>query len=81
MRVKDGQLSCKSQWHLCQKEHVTHIEYCRGSLDKVGLFVRDPGWRSGPTCFQCVPRCYIVAIMKVIRMEIIMIEVTMLMVV
>ena len=48
---------------------MTHVEYCRGSLDKVGFSLRDLGWRFGLVCFQGVPRCYTAALMKAILME------------
>ena len=81
MRPKDGQPSCKTQWHLCWRGRVTHVEYCQGSLDKVDLSVRDLGWRSAPVCFQGVLRCYTVALMKVSLMEMLEMEVVILMVV
>ena len=81
MRSKDGQTSCETWWHLCQRGCVTHVEYCQGSLDKVDFSVRDLGWRSGPVFFQGVLRCYIVALMKVILMEMLEMEVFILMVV
>ena len=56
---------------------MTHIDYYQGSLDKVGLSVRDPGWRSGLVCFQGVPRCYTTTLMKVILMEMLEMEVVM----
>ena len=69
MKLKDGQLSCKTQWRLYQRGRVTHVEYFQGSLDKVGLFVRDPEWKSELGCFQGVPRCYTMAMMRMILME------------
>ena len=56
---------------------MTHGEYCQGSLDKVGLSIRDPKWRSRMACFQGVPRCYTMDLMKLILMEMPKMEVAM----
>ena len=56
---------------------MPHGGYCQGSLDKVGLFIRDPKWRSGLAYFHGVPRCYTMALMKVILMEMLEMEVVM----
>ena len=60
---------------------MTHVGYCQGSLDKMGLFIRGPEGRSKLACFQDVPSCYTVDLMKVILMEMREMEVVMLMVV
>lgn len=60
---------------------MTHVKCCQGSLDKVGLFIRDPGWRSRLVCFQGVQKFYTMALVMVILMEMLEMEVVMLMVV
>ena len=54
---------------------MTHVEYCQGSLDQVGLFIRDLEWKSKMACFQGVPRYYIVVLMGVVLMKVFLMEV------
>lgn len=63
MMLKDRQPNYGTQRHLCQWGCMTHGEYCRGSLGKVGLFIRDLKWKFELVYSQGVPRCYIVVLM------------------
>ena len=56
---------------------MSHGEYYRGSLDKVGLFARDLEWKSGLAYFQGIPRYYIVALIEVVLMKMVLMEVVM----
>ena len=60
---------------------MTHIEYYQGSLDKVDVSVRDPGWRSRLECFQGIPSYYTMVSMRKILMEMLEMEVVMMVVV
>ena len=51
------------------------VEYCRGSLDKVGLFVRDLEWKFELAYFQGVPRYYNVVLIRVVPIEVLLMEV------